>query len=194
MPQRSPNALIRQRWQQARSVVKSEEQRELTQQEFLDVAFGNNPRTGKPYNPRTLRKWLGGERDATAAVEHSKRDTWSFQQRVQIGDDQYAPTLTKPSGAPGYDLFTPTGRKRVTKAARTRLNERVEQTQTLPDEIKRTHINRKTGETVTETYRPIRSTRGMKVKKARAVSKKRAGVIITRRQRAPITSELEQAA
>jgi hypothetical protein len=34
----------------------------------------------------------------------------------------------------------------------------------------------------------------MKVRKARAVSKQRAGTIITRRQRKPITSELQQAA
>lgn len=193
MPKLSKNALVRRRWQEAQAVVRSEEQRSLTQQEFLDVAFGVNPRTGKPYNPRTLRKWMSGERSADRAVERSKSATHSFQQFVEIDGNVYAPTLTKPSGHSGLDLWTKTGRKQVRKAARKRMEERVEQTQNLPDTVTREHKN-KDGTTTIETYRPARSTRGLKTRKARAVGKQRAGVIITRRQRAPITSDMREAA
>ena len=174
---------MQQRWQEGRNVVKRDEGRRLTQREFLDVAFGNNPKTGKPYNPRTLRKWLSGERNAQLAVEHSKRDTFSFQQRVQIGDETYAPTLTKPSGRSGLDLFTSSGRKRIRRAAKERLQDRAEKNletgTTAP--VTKVHKNRKTGQVTIETYRPVTSTRGLKLARARAVSKGRAGTIITRK-------------
>lgn len=174
---------MQQRWREGRNVVKRDEGRQLTQREFLDVAFGNNPRTGKPYNPRTLRKWLKGERNASAAVEHSTRDTFSFQQRVQIGDETYAPTLTKPSGRSGLDLFTPSGRKRIRRAAKERLQDRadknLEEGKTAP--ITKAHKDRKTGQTTIEIYRPVTNTRGLKLARARAVSKGRAGTIITRK-------------
>lgn len=189
MAARNPNALIRQRYQQARAIVRRDEDRELTQREFLDVAFGRNPRTDKPYNTRTLRKWLGNERNASKAVEHSVRDTWSFQQHVGIGDHDFAPTLTKPSGASGLDLFTPSGRKRVKTAARERLQERIEQTETA-----REQRPEKPPEDMTDTDRYLRTTRGLRMRKARAVSKKRAGVIIERRSRTPQRYISEQAA
>lgn len=176
MSNRTPaNRLVQQRWREGRNVVKRDEGRRLTQREFLDVAFGNNPKTGKPYNPRTLRKWLSGERNATAAVQHSKRDTYSFQQRVQIGDDTYAPTLIKPSGRSGLDLFKPSGRKRIRRAAKARLDE-------LVFETRRTErAYRRTGRGEREQYRPVRSTRGMKLSSARAVHRARTGTIITRK-------------
>jgi hypothetical protein len=172
MAKSNPNALIQQRWREGQRVVQKQEGRKLTQREFLDVAFGNNPRTGKPYNSRTLRKWLNNERNAASAVEHSKRDTYSFQQRVTINDQDYGPVLTKPSGASGLDLFTPTGRRRVKRAARQRLNQRIDE--------------RRTGTATTydgqpKEYRPVVSTRGLKVSKARAIGKTRVSAIITRK-------------
>lgn len=183
MPRRSPNDLIRARWQEAQRVVRSQEDRTLTQREFLDVAFGNNPRTGKPYNPRTLRKWLGKERDATQAVEHSKHDSWSFQQYVSVGYQDYGVTLTKPANRSGLDLFKPSRRNDIKRAARARLEQRAEQNKAAqkPDVVTKAHKDRETGQTTIETYRPVKSTRGLKVKKARAVRKDRAGEIITRR-------------
>lgn len=152
-------------------MVARDEGRNLTQREFLDVAFGNNPKTGKPYNTRTLRKWLKGERDATKAVQHSTRDTYSFQQAVKVGDQEYGPVLTKPSGASGLDLFTPGGRKRLRRAAKERLNQRITDTAGKPP-----------SKGMPEEYRPIRSTRGLKVQRARVVSHtRRPSVIITRK-------------
>lgn len=162
-----PNALIRQRYGEGKRVVRASEGRELTQREFLDVAFGMNPKTGKPYNTRTLRKWLKGERDASQAVEHSTRDTYSFQQRVNIKGQEFAPNLTKPSRVSGLDLFTQTGRQRVKRAATARMNKRLE------DQA--------------DSVQKLRSTRGLKLSKARAVSHtKRPSVIITRRTRSPL--------
>lgn len=171
MPKRNPNSLIKQRWEQGQDIVASKEGRKLTQREFLDVAFGTNPRTGKPYNTRTLRKWLSGERDAKNAVELSISRTYSFQQRVVINDQDYGPVLTKPSGRSGLDLFTPSGRQRVKRAARKRLQQRIDETRTTP--------TTPTGKR--EEYRPVKTVRGMKLVKARAVTKSRAAVIITRK-------------
>lgn len=186
MPSLSPNAAVRKAWQQAQSVVARDESRRVTQQEFLDVSFGVNPRTGKPYNPRTLRKWLGNERNAQQAVQHSERDTYSFQQFVSVGDQDYGVTLTKPSNRSGLDLWKPRRRKDIRRAARSRLTERAIQNEAAqrPERETRVHKDRATGDTTIETYRPVRSTRGLKLKKARAVRKERAGVIITREQRA----------
>lgn len=169
---KSPNALIRQRYETGRTVVKRDEGRNLTQREFLDVAFGNNPRTGKPYNERTLRKWLAGERNASKAVEYSTSKTYSFQQRVRVEDQEYGPVLTKPSGASGLDLFTPGGRKRIRRAAKERLNARIGET---PSKL------------MPKEYRPVHTTRGLKVEKARVVGRtKRPSVIITRKRRSPL--------
>jgi len=168
---KSPNALIKQRYETGRAVIQREEGRELTQREFLDVAFGNNPRTDKPYNTRTLRKWLNGERNASKAVEHSTRDTYSFQQRVRVGDQDYGPVLTKPSGRSGLDLFTPGGRKRVRRAAKERLEQRINDTRGKP-----------VAPGTPVEYRPVTTTRGLKVQRARAVSHtRRPSVIITRK-------------
>lgn len=186
MPSLSPNAAVRKAWQQAQSVVARDEGRRVTQQEFLDVSFGVNPRTGKPYNPRTLRKWLNNERDAAAAVTHSERDTYSFQQFVNVGDQDYGVTLTKPSNRSGLDLWKPTRRADIRRAARTRLSERAEQNAAAnrPKQETKAHKDRATGNTTIETYKPVRNTRGLKLRKARAVRKERAGIIITREQRA----------
>lgn len=163
-------------------IIPRDEGRRLTQREFLDVGVGLNPRTGKPYNTRTLRKWLTGERDASRAIEHSLREN-TFQQRVKVGNDVYAPTLVKPKGRSGLDLFTPSGRKRIRAAARERLQNRADKNQEFrrfaPET--RTHINRKTGQVTTEVYRPITNTRGMKLQQARTVRKGIASVIITRK-------------
>lgn len=186
MPSRSPNSKVRAAWQQAQSVVKRDEQRELTQQEFLDVSFGNNPRTGKPYNPRTLRKWLKGERNAQQAVRHSESDSWSFQQFVSVDEQDYGVTLTKPANRSGLELWRPTRRADIKRAARSRLSERAEQNiiADRPRVETKVHKDRNTGQTTIETYRPVRNTRGLKLQKARAVRKERAGVIITREARA----------
>lgn len=163
----SPNRLIQQRYGEGKRVIRESEGRELTQREFLDVAFGVNPKTGKPYNTRTLRKWLKGERDASQAVEHSKRDTYSFQQRVRIGDQEFAPNLTKPSRVSGLDLFTPAGRKRIKRAATARMNKRIDDN--------------------ADSVQKLRSTRGLKLRTGRAVAHtKRPSVIITRRTRSPL--------
>lgn len=172
---KSANALIRQRYDTGRRVIRKNEGRELTQREFLDVAFGNNPKTGKPYNTRTLRKWLNNERNAQAAVEHSTRDTYSFQQRVTIEGNDYGPVLIKPSGRSGLDLFTPSGRQRVKRATRARMEQ-------LAFESRQTETAyRKTSRGKREEYRPVRTVRGMKLSKARAVQHARTGTIITRR-------------
>lgn len=177
-----PNALVRAAWKQAQTVAAREEQRQITQQEFLDVSFGVNPKTGKPYNPRTLRKWLKDERNAAEAVRHSEHDTYSFQQYVSVGDQDYGVTLTKPSNRSGLDLWKPNRRRDIRKAARARLTERADQNRTAqrPRTEQRVHKDRKTGNTTIEVYRPVRSTRGLKLRKARAVRKDRAGQIITR--------------
>ncbi len=173
---KSPNALVKQRYETGKRVVSMQEQRELTQREFLDVAFGLNPRTNKPYNTRTLRKWLTGERSAAKAVEQSTRRTYAFQQKVTVGEDTYGPNLIKPSGASGLDLFTPTGRKRIKRAATERLNKRITETAERP-------ARRRGG----EDYRPVTTTKGLKVKGARAVAHtRRPGVIITRRKFSPL--------
>jgi len=189
MPSLSPNAKVRKAWEIAQRVVRREEDRRLTQQEFLDVSFGVNPRTDKPFNPRTLRKWLGNERNASKAVQHSVRDTYSFQQRVTINDHDFAPTLTKPSGTSGLDLWTPTRRANVKQAARRRLETIIEQR-----DLEGKPLPSEPPVDMTDTDRYLRSTRGMRLKKARAVSKKRAGVIIERRQRKPITGPIAKAA
>ena len=49
---KSANDLVRTSYNAARSFVKRDERRELTQREYLDTTFGLNPRTGKPYNDR----------------------------------------------------------------------------------------------------------------------------------------------
>lgn len=121
----SPNALIRQRYRTGQRVVARDEGRALTQREFLDVAFGNNPRTGKPYNTRTLRKWLNGERDATKAVQQSKSRTYTITQNVKLGDRYESTNLVKPSNRSGLDLFTPAGRKRVRRTTRAGILHRV---------------------------------------------------------------------
>lgn len=125
---KSPNALIRQRYQQARAVIRREETRELTQREFLDVAFGNNPKTGKPYNTRTLRKWLGDERRADAAVTHSEQGGGIIQQTV-IDDkgNRYSVTVANPVNRSRLDLYTPTRRADIKRAVKQGARERFQQ-------------------------------------------------------------------
>lgn len=181
MPKKAPNTIIRQRWQQGRSVVEREEHRKLTQREFLDVAFGNNPRTGKPYNTRTLRKWLNNETDATRAYEHSVRDTYSFSQHVTIGDDEFAPTLTKPSNVPGVDLFTSAGRKRIRRATKERLEQRLDALN-----VRGKPRGQKPPDGIGGSPDRLRTTRGLKLAKARVVKQGRLGITITRKKSIPL--------
>lgn len=163
---KSPNEQVRKAYFQDRPRAAKSEHRSITQREFLDVAFGNNPRTGKPYNTRTLRKWLANERDATRAVEHSQRDTYSFQQYVKFDRTSKQPessvTLVKPSNRSGLDLFTPSGRRRIQRTTRAQLTEKA-----------------KKGDS--PRLRDRKSTRGLRMMNARAVSHARTGTIITRR-------------
>lgn len=182
MPPLDPRSRVRRAYDLARSVVRREQDRELTQQEFLDVSFGVNPRTNRPYNPRTLRKWLSGERSAARAVEHSTRDTYSFQQTTSVEGQDYGVTLTKPSGRSGLDLWRPRRRADIRRAAREQLSRRAEANiaRNRPEIERRAHRERATGQVTIETYRPVRRTRGLRLGHARAVRRERAGVIITR--------------
>lgn len=127
---KSPNAVIRQKYQQARAVIRREERRELTQREFLDVAFGDNPRTGKPYNTRTLRKWLSNERRADAAVAHSESGGGIIQQTV-VDDkgNRYSVTVANPVNRSRLDLYTPTRRADIKRAVKQGARERFQEQQ-----------------------------------------------------------------
>lgn len=125
---KSPAQFLRTRYQQARTVVRKEEQRELTQREFLDVAIGNNPRTGKPYNTRTLRKWLGGERKADRVIERAQAGGGIIQQSVvdETGN-RYSVTVANPVGRSRLDLYTPTRRRDIKRAVKQHADERIAQ-------------------------------------------------------------------
>lgn len=130
---KTPNALIRQKFQQARAVIRKEEQRELTQREFLDVAFGTNPRTGKPYNTRTLRKWLGNERRADNAVTRAEQGGGIIQQVVE--DDKgnrYSVTVANPVNRSRLDLYTPTRRADIKRAVKEAAQQRLQDETNTP--------------------------------------------------------------
>ncbi len=166
----SGNRLVKQRYEQGKRIVARDEGRELTQREFLDVAFGLNPRTGKPYNTRTLRKWLSGERSAAQAVERSKERTYTINQRVRVGDRFESTNLVKPSGRSGLDLFTGTGRQRVKRATKTSLTQRIQQDS--PGRLQEF----------------LRTLRTLRMGTARApLATRRPSVIITRTTRGPLS-------
>lgn len=125
---KSPNSLLRQRYLNARALVSKEEKRQLTQQEFLDTAIGNNPRTGKPYNARTLRKWLGNERSAKQAVARASEGGGLIQQNVtdETGS-RYSITLANPVGRSRLDLYTPTRRADIRRAVKEHARARIAQ-------------------------------------------------------------------
>lgn len=123
---RTPNELLRSRYEQARSVVLREEKRHLTQQEFLNVAVGNNPRTGKPYNSRTLRKWLGNERSASRAVDTANRGGGLIQQTIEDEKgNRYSVTIANPEGRSRLDLYTPKRRTDIRNAVKEHAEKRI---------------------------------------------------------------------
>lgn len=165
----SANRLVNKRYEQGKRIVAHEEGRRLTQREFLDVGFGLNPRTSKPYNTRTLRKWLSGERSAAQAVEFSKEKTYTINQRVRVGDRFESTNLVKPSNRSGLDLFTGEGRKRVKRATKTSLTQRIQQDS--PGRLQEF----------------LRTLRTLRMGTARApLATRRPSVIITRTTRSPL--------
>lgn len=168
---KTPNSAIRSAYRNARAVIAREEKRELTQREFLDVAVGNNPRTGKPYNTRTLRKWLADERRADRAVARAEQGGGIIQQVVE--DEQgnrYSVTVANPVGQSRLKMFTRARRRDITRAVKRGASERY-----LEDEK---------ANALTDSERQLRRAKSLKLAGARSVKKaKHVTVIRVRKPR-----------
>lgn len=181
---RSANDLLRQSYSAARSFVKRDEQRELTQREYLDTVFGLNPRTGKPYNERTLRKWLSGERKADTVVARAKAGGGTIQQTYTVVIDKERRTFSQDIAIPvernRLELFTPKGRRDIRRAVKEAVSDKAIGAGTSaplrgkapalpppsPDDSARwVHVKRQT----------------LKLSRARAVHTHKSSAIVTRR-------------
>src|SRR4051812_18412147 len=81
----------------------------LTQEQFAARYIGNNPRTHKPYNARTLRKWMSGEiKRTTTPIAQIHRGGGYFQQHFtdKEGND-YSVILANTYDSPRNSLFSP---------------------------------------------------------------------------------------
>jgi hypothetical protein len=168
MPPISPNQLLARSYHRAVEVVKREDGRHLSQREYLDTTFGVNPATGKPYNERTLRKWVAGERKADKVVSRAKAGVGTLTQTVIIPGEHEQfrrVNIEVPIGRNRLDLFTPKGiqdRKRVAREVIT------EQNATPKGKWE---------------YERITSTRGMKLGRAFQPRKPRRVEILSRKPR-----------
>lgn len=172
----SSNALVRKSYHAAVRFVKRDEDRALTQREYLDVTFGLNPQTGKPYNERTLRKWLTGERRADRPVARARAGGGTITQTVILPGDQVRSVgIAIPQGRNRLNLFAPKGREDRARVVR----------ETLREQIAAPVVPVPPGAppVVTEKYRRITSVRGMKMGKARAPLHPQKIEILTRRRR-----------
>ena len=125
MPTSRSNQRIRQSYTRAREYVKRSQDRRLTQREFLDTVFGNNPKTGKPYNDRTLRKWLKNERNADIPVARAERGGGTFN--VAFNDPNgkiYSVNIDNTLGSSRLDIYTPTRQNDFKRTAKKALEER----------------------------------------------------------------------
>lgn len=121
----SSNALLRQSYTRAVEFVKGSEQRHLTQREYLDWTLGNNPKTGKPYNERTLRKWLGGERKADKAVARAQQGGGTVNVRFEDRKGQvFSVNVGNTEGASRLDILTPKRQADLRRTAKKALKEK----------------------------------------------------------------------
>jgi len=179
MPAVISNQLVRRSYHAALRFVKRDEGRSLTQREYLDVTFGLNPRTGRPYNERTLRKWLTGERRADRPVRRAQRGGGTITQTVELppAPSQRDPQIRSvsiaiPEGRNRLTLFGPKGRADRARVVRTTLQEQIA---APPPAV--------APPGVVEKYRRITSVRGMKLSVARAPRAPQRYQILTRKKR-----------
>jgi hypothetical protein len=162
MPPLSSSQLLARSYHRAVEVVKRVDDRRLTQREYLDATFGVNPATGKPYNERTLRKWISGERKADRVVARAKAGGGTLTQTVELPDGQYRRVnIAVPMNRNRLDLFTQKGirdRKRVSREV-----------------IQKQDI--------TKNYEKVATTRGMKLGKAFEPKHPRQVEILSRKPR-----------
>jgi hypothetical protein len=133
----------------------------LTQKRFIRELDLINPRTGKPYHDRTLRKWLGGERSMKRVEPQLRRGGGYYQQH--FFDDEgrhYSVIVANPIQNTKLDMFTQAGEKERLRSVRTAVNERLLKRDTSSERWFR-QLERKYGPAMAEKYRPIKSGRGI---------------------------------
>jgi len=171
LPPISSNQVVARSYHRAVEFVKREDDRRLTQREYLDTTFGANPATGKPYNPRTLRKWLTGERRADKPVARAARGGGTFNVSFSDRTGQvYSANVDNTLGSSRLDIYTP---KRQADFKRTAKKAVAEKFVTPAGEPQPPP---KPG----ETPKRLRSTRGLKAIGMRPVSHARQTVILNR--------------
>lgn len=166
MPPISSNQVVSRSYHRAVAFVKREDDRRLTQREYLDATFGVNPRTGKRYNERTLRKWLTGERRVDKPVARAKLGGGTFN--VSFAGREldakgkpvhvYSVNVDNTYGASRLDIFTPKRRAEFNRTAKKALDERI----TTPTGIP---VEPKPGEIIAigaPPYKKLKSTTGLK--------------------------------
>lgn len=165
------NALLRQSYTKAVSFVKRKDARHLTQREYLDATFGVNPKTGKPYNDRTLRKWLRGERSADAPVARAVRGGGTFNVAFQDKKGQvFSANVANTIGASRLDLYTPTRQADFNRTAKESLTQRFVTPAGEPQPPPRPG----------ESPKRLHSTRGLKPMRIRPVKRARTVAILDR--------------
>lgn len=87
----------------------------LTQSEFAKT-LPVNPKTGKPYNARTIRKIMSGERGVQHFRQAESSRTSVFVQRFVQNGQTFSQRVEKPAGISITELDTPKGKRAVRQA------------------------------------------------------------------------------
>jgi hypothetical protein len=88
-----------------RDIVKSYRQSGLSQREFA-ARLPLNPKTGKPYNERTIRKWIGGERSTRNLEPILKQRGQKFLQVFKVNGEEKSFVLRTPRGKSLLQMLT----------------------------------------------------------------------------------------
>ena len=172
----SSNTLVRQSYHRAVAFVKRQDDRHLTQREYLDATFGVNPRTGKAYNERTLRKWLTGERKADKPVAKAQRGGGTFNVSFQDTKGQvFSANVANTFETSRLDLYTPQRQADFKRTAKKSLEERFVTREGAPQPLPRP------GET--PHYKRLKSTRNLKPLAIRPVNARKQVAILERKKR-----------